>query len=102
MQVIRLIDRGGFGVVHEVKSSNGRCLARKSFDPQIGSPDEREKLRKRFAREVRIQSQIKHPNIMPIIDHDLDAKPPWFTMPLAEKSFQEKIREDRSLGSIDT
>lgn len=102
MRVIRLIDRGGFGVVHEVKTSDGQRLARKSFDPQVGTTEEREKLRKRFAREVRIQSQIRHPNIMPILKHDLDASPPWFTMPLARRSFATKIDEDRSQRVLDT
>jgi eukaryotic-like serine/threonine-protein kinase len=102
MQLIRLISRGGFGVVHEVEDDIGRRSARKTFDPQISDPVEREKLRKRFAREVRIQSQIRHPNIMPIVEFDLDATPPWFTMPLASQSFDQKIRADLSNGTVDT
>jgi serine/threonine protein kinase len=101
MRQIRLIDRGGFGVVHEVEDRKGRRLARKSFDPQVANAEEKEKLRKRFAREVQIQSRIHHPNIMPIVEHDLGASPPWFTMPLASRSFREKIEEDRGHGAID-
>jgi|HubBroStandDraft_3_1064219.scaffolds.fasta_scaffold10877_3 serine/threonine protein kinase len=101
MRVIRLIDRGGFGVVHEVEDQKGQHFARKSFEPQMGTPEDREKLRKRFIREVRIQSQIRHPNIMPIVTYDLDASPPWFTMPLADRSFLEKIEDDRTSGSVD-
>ena len=101
MEVVRLIDRGGFGVVHEVQTPDGQRLARKSFDPQVASPDEREKLQRRFTREVRVQSQIRHPNIMPILTHDLDASPPWFTMPLAELSLQAKIEADRNGGTFD-
>src|SRR5207247_1136329 len=100
MRAIRLIDRGGFGVVHEVESKGTR-LARKSFDPQGVNADEREKLQKRFEREVRIQSQIRHPNIMPILAKDLSASPPWFVMPLATLSFQTKLERDRSKGEID-
>lgn len=104
MREIRLIDRGGFGVVHEVEADDGSRLARKSFDPQIGSgsPVEIAKLGKRFVREVRIQSQIQHPNVMPILSHDLDASPPWFTMPLAQQSFTTKIEEDKRNGTLDT
>lgn len=101
MQQIRLIDRGGFGVVHEVEDNKGRHLARKSFDPQVASAEEKEKLRKRFNREVQIQSRIHHPNIMPILEHDLEASPPWFTMPLASDSFAAKIEGDRTRGVID-
>lgn len=61
MQEIRLIDRGGFGVVHEVVDRKGAHLARKSFDPQVGSAEEKDKLLKRFKREVQIQSRINHP-----------------------------------------
>jgi eukaryotic-like serine/threonine-protein kinase len=101
MRIVREIDRGGFGIVHEVQLPDRRRVARKSFDPQIGSPEEREKLRKRFQREVRIQSQIVHPNIMPILDYDLEAAPPWFTMPLAERSFEKKLMEDHATDSFD-
>jgi serine/threonine protein kinase len=101
MENVRLIDRGGFGIVHEVRTPGGRHLARKSFDPRVASAEEREKLQRRFAREVRVQSQMCHPNIMPIVTQDLDASPPWFTMPLAERSFQAKIEADRSCGTFD-
>jgi serine/threonine protein kinase len=102
MREIREINRGGFGVVHEMRMPNRKHVARKSFDPQVRGQEEREKLQKRFAREVRIQSQIHHPNIMPILDHDLDASPPWFTMPLANQSFETKLEEDRRQKVIDT
>jgi len=102
MREIRLINRGGFGVVHEIEDDHGLRLARKTFDPPTSDPEEREKLRKRFAREVRIQSQIRHPNVMPIVEFDLEASPPWFTMPLASRSFDQKIYADRVNGTVDT
>jgi eukaryotic-like serine/threonine-protein kinase len=100
MRKVRLINRGGFGVVHEV-TDGGHRFAKKSFDPLASDGEEREKLGKRFAREVRIQSQIRHPNIMPVIDFDLETSPPWFTMPLASQSFEEKIASDRAKGTVD-
>jgi len=100
MREIRLIDRGGFGVVHEVESK-GHRLAKKTFDPMASDPEEREKLRKRFVREVRVQSQIHHPNIMPIVEFDLEATKPWFTMPLATESLEKKIKRDRNVGTVD-
>ena len=101
MREIRLINRGGFGVVHEVETQRHR-LARKTFDPLTSDSDEREKLRKRFVREVRVQSQIRHPNIMPVVKFDLDTAKPWFTMPLASESFELKIGRDRIDGIVDT
>ncbi len=98
MKVIREINRGGFGVVHEVRSQAGVHLARKTFEPRVVALDELEKLRRRFEREVRIQSQIRHPNIMPIVGHDLNASPPWFDMPLATESLEAKIARDHASG----
>ena len=83
ISIVRQIAKGGFGVVHHVRLSDGQSAARKSFEPRAASSEERDKLKKRFQREVRIQSQLRHPNIMPVLDYDLDASPPWFTMPLA-------------------
>ncbi|MGA8087081.1 MAG: serine/threonine-protein kinase [Terracidiphilus sp.] len=100
MIVVREIDRGGFGVVEEVEH-NGEHFARKTFDPPAHNEAAMAKLRKRFAREVKIQSQIKHPNIMPICGFELQTGSPWFLMPLATQSFQSKIEADRTAGSID-
>jgi len=100
MTTIRTIDRGGFGVVDEVEDSDGRRLARKSFSPRQGDPLEEEKLRKRFIREVSVQSRIVHPNIMPIVDYDLGVATPSFTMPLASCSFAEQIGKDRANGQV--
>jgi len=100
MRELRMINRGGFGVVHEVELPNGARLARKSFDPQVSSA-ERDKLQKRFSREVRIQSQIRHPNIMPIVEHDLNVTPPWFTMPLAQEAYDTKIERDCAASTFD-
>ena len=101
MREIRQIARGGFGVVHEVEDESGRRFARKTFSPNVIDDTERGKLQKRFVREVRVQSQMRHPNIMPIVAHDMTATPPWFTMPLAERSYAEKLSEDRASGMFD-
>ena len=39
---------------------------------------------------------------MPIVKFDLEAAPPWFTMPLARQSFDQKIGVDLLNGTIDT
>src|SRR3954447_23782881 len=38
---------------------------------------------KRFTREVRMMQTVKHPNVMPVLHHNLIHDPPYFTMPLA-------------------
>lgn len=37
----------------------------------------------RMRREIEVQTKIKHPNIMPVLDHSQNYH--WYTMPLANK-----------------
>ena len=80
MKVIKLINRGGFGVVEEVRVG-GKRLARKTFSPDSAfklNAQQVEKARIRFIREAKLQAVIEHPNIMPIVDADLEADPLGF------------------------
>lgn len=107
-KVICEIGRGGFGVVEKVEDSNGELYARKKFEPATynlpNSPLERQKvldrLRKRFRREVRTQQELSGPEIMNVLDADLKSDAPWFIMPLAEKTYDTQIAEDKASGSI--
>lgn len=47
--------------------------------------------RQRFRREVRCQSTLRHPNIMPILGHNFSADPPWYVMPVASRSLQDDL-----------
>ncbi|MFJ4901430.1 serine/threonine-protein kinase [Streptomyces sp. NPDC088727] len=58
-----------------------------SLDMSEGSSD-----RKRFAREVRYQSSMHHPGIMPIVAMNLKAKQPFFIMPLADYSLEHLLK----------
>ncbi len=98
MNVIRTIDRGGFGYVEEVETDTGERIARKSFDPIGAAPSDLPNLRRRFEREVRIQSALTHPNIMPVLEHELSSDPPRFTMPLGSESLETKIKNDHAAG----
>ena len=76
------LGKGGFGVVNRVRLPNGNFGAKKTLqlpDDQIQQTD----LRRRFKREVEYQSSFDHPNIVGIINSDLDGDPPSFMMPLA-------------------
>ncbi|NVM56583.1 MAG: serine/threonine protein kinase [Desulfobacterales bacterium] len=103
MRVIREISRGGFGIVEEV-DYKGERYARKIFQPTIpdlvANPQKLEKARQRFRREIRIQKEIDHRNIMPILDENLDADPPWFLMPLAEEDYTSQIERDKEAGEV--
>jgi serine/threonine protein kinase len=46
---------------------------------------------RRFAREVRIMEQVRHPNVVPIEASCLEHRPPYFVMPLAERSLDDDL-----------
>ncbi|MEU8702923.1 serine/threonine-protein kinase [Streptomyces sp. NPDC048680] len=58
-----------------------------SLDMSEGSAD-----RKRFAREVRYQTTLRHPGIMPIVGMNMKADKPFFFMPLAEHSLEDILK----------
>lgn len=72
---------GGYGEIYSATSlENGEDVALKRLLPLWASDED---VRRRFAREVRLQQRLSHPGIMPIYDSDLEADPAWYTMPLA-------------------
>lgn len=98
---IKEIGRGGFGVVDEVQDSDGKRFAKKTFAPTPGLAKVfRVRLLKRFLREVKIQKELGKREIIPVLDSDLTGDSPWFIMPLATKTYKEKIEEDRLAGSV--
>lgn len=60
MNILSEISRGGFGRVEKVRLRDGNIVARKVFDPlpNIIATAEISKLKKRFQREVRVQSSL--------------------------------------------
>ena len=102
MRVIRVINNGGFGRVEEVRPNARTTVARKVFDPHpffIAGAGE-QKLKDRFTREVRVQSALRGPYVLPIIEANLTDNPPWFTMPLAERTLRQEIDAVRAAGTI--
>lgn len=103
MKTIQTIDRGGFGKVEEVELDNGIHVAKKIFDPQIQlSKDEHAKIKLRFEREVLVQSKLPDSIALPILEYDLKAVVPWYTMPLADKNYRKQITEDLLKNQIST
>lgn len=52
---------------------------------------------KRFYREIRAQSGLVHPGIMPIYAVNFEVAPPWYVMPLAEYSLRNHLVANGSL-----
>jgi eukaryotic-like serine/threonine-protein kinase len=102
MKLIRRINNGGFGVVDEVELTDGSRLARKSYAPSpslLASADDA-KLRKRFKREARIQSQLDGQFFIPIVSTELEIADPYYLMPLAKRNFEAEIQMLKVSGDI--
>lgn len=86
----RTIGQGGGGIVLEVWPGpvSSESVALKYLLPE--SLQHREVVR-RFRREVEILRRLDHPSIVSVLDADLDADEPWFTMPLADRSLADEV-----------
>jgi hypothetical protein len=61
----------------------------------------KDKARKtRFAQEVRVTQSIEHPNVLKIIDKNLDAERPYFVAELCERGSLEKVGASPYKGNI--
>lgn len=90
------IGRGGFGVVREAtrEEDGWSCVVKKL------RADYDDRYRTRFQREVRIQSQMNHPNVVPIVGINMDDDPPWFIMPKALMNLRDFLRQNDGLGNL--
>jgi serine/threonine protein kinase len=77
------IGRGGFAEVRFcARSDDGAPFAKKVLILQDADSQ------RRFRREVEILRLLVGPKIMPIVDADLDARPPFYVMPLYKESLR--------------
>lgn len=78
----RMIARGGMGIVYEgVQESLGRRVAVKVLYPHLG---EDESFRERFQREARAIAQLRHSNIVGVIDFGSDQSFHYMVMDLID------------------
>lgn len=97
----KTIARGGFGRVDQVLLADGTRMARKTFSPAFAvDPADLEKLKSRFAREVRVQSSLESKSFIPILSSDLGGLEPSYLMPLADRNFFQEIDANRHLGTV--
>jgi serine/threonine protein kinase len=93
------IGSGGFGIVsHATRSEDGLPFAVKHLNTEFLADEEAVK---RFRREVRLQRGLEHPNILPIVGANLSVSPPWFVMPVAERTLLEEGQSGLSEERID-
>lgn len=80
---VRPLGKGGFASVVVARDSTLGEVALKS--PIDSSVDVLE----RFTREVELQSELSHPNIVEVLDFDLEPPHPWYAMPMAAGNLAE-------------
>ncbi|WP_433293036.1 serine/threonine-protein kinase [Actinoplanes sp. CA-030573] len=84
---VRVLGEGGMGKVWEsIERGSGMRVALKLPSPRSGTEN-----LLRFQREIRLQSQLTHHNILPILDFDADAEVPWFVAPLAVGNLDDTL-----------
>ncbi|MBP7510050.1 MAG: serine/threonine protein kinase [Prolixibacteraceae bacterium] len=89
IEKMELIGSGGYGNVFRARViSTGKFVALKEFKRQGSKKD-----RARFEREIKIQKNLNHPNILKVIDYDITSPIPWFITPLANCNLADLIQE---------
>lgn len=92
-QIIREIGRGGMGVVFEAKqeSLDRRVAIKVLRDGALSSSQ----MRARFEKEARLIAQMKHDNIVDVLEYGHVGTRPYLVMPLLEgKALSEQIRNE--------
>ena len=97
MKIIKQIGQGGFGKVEEVEIHGGK-FALKTFSIHPSMKGIEEHAKKRFIKEAKYQEQIKHPNIVTILEVNTSVEPPYYIMNLADSS----LEKDMISGKIDS
>src|SRR5688572_17299164 len=87
-EILSVLGTGGMGqVVKARRLEDGVEVAIKfcfSRDPDA---------RRRFAREVRVMTSIKHDRVVRVLKTGLKYDPPYFVMPLAEGSLSDQVAD---------
>ena len=100
-EVLEQIGRGGMGVVYRARHrALQTLLAVKVLPPELAENIE---LVNRFHQEARLMAQLKHPNIVQVVDVDKVGDTHYFIMEyIAGKSLSQHLREQRRLSLLDT
>jgi serine/threonine-protein kinase len=82
-EIARLIGAGTMGAVYEAVGGEGEPVALKALATADSKGDAAER-RARFEREASVSATLRHPNIVPVLDHGVDGATdtPFLIMPL--------------------
>jgi tRNA A-37 threonylcarbamoyl transferase component Bud32 len=101
MEVVRLLGRGGTGVVELVREDDGRLVARKRI-PLHGTAGDIDRARARIRREADILRRLEHPGIVRLLRADTVGDDLVLVMPyLPGGTLQERINSYGALPPRD-
>lgn len=85
-RVLKQLGAGGMGAVVLVERVRGRGQFALKYCTEADDEGVR-----RFAREVRAMKRVDHPNVIKILEDDVDHDPPYFVMPVAKGSLSDEL-----------
>lgn len=80
--IISPIGQGGAGIVYDVQKGSAHYALKECVELD-------EESLKRFARELRIANTINSPNIVKVIEADIQAEAPYYIMEMCEESLKQ-------------
>jgi serine/threonine protein kinase len=97
-QTIGSLGEGGQARVFKVRDTTGAaseiCVLKRLKN--IESPERR----KRFAQEVEALKKISHPNILRVLEHDLESNKPYYVAECCEQGSLERIGAGRFKANV--
>lgn len=93
--VLEEVGQGGMSTVYCARKADGKDVALKVLSPLVAKD---RRFRTRFAREIAILGDLKHPNIVPILDHGQINGTPYIVMPFAEHGTLQNEIGNGSVG----
>jgi serine/threonine protein kinase len=103
-EIIRLLNRGGMGVVYKAKQRGlDRLVALKVVAPERLTGKDHAEYLERFRREARAAALLNHPNIVTVYATDLDGPRPYFAMEFVEGiDLYRLVRQAGPLAVLDS
>ncbi len=97
-QTSAFIGGGGFAWVVAARHVDGTRVALKVLKPKYASDKQ---FTARFLREAEVARELKHPNIIQILDIGQDDKSVWFAMPRLKASLDNLLEDGGTLPEDD-
>jgi tRNA A-37 threonylcarbamoyl transferase component Bud32 len=96
--IVESLSEGGQGHIFEVQDTKEEFVGHYALKKLKNSKNAER--RKRFIREVKITQSIDHPNVLKIIDSDVDSRKPYYVAELCVRGSLEKIGAPTFKGNI--